>query len=382
MQQTKFLALGASLALALFFAGCAKDNTPKPKPLVSFKPALSVQTIFDVSPNEGADGKYLSFAPAIGTDMVVTVSANGEITASNKANGDKMWSHDLDQTISSTATISGGRIFVGTINGWIYALDEQSGKLLWQSNVPSEVLAAPAANNTTVVVHSHDGSVTAFSADRGDQLWQATNQSPSLSLEGNSKPVIAGDNVIVGFDNGELSSYSLASGSLNWQRPVAIPAGGSEVSQMVDISGTPVVKGGIVYVTSYHGNLVAVNALDGSLIWQQPLSSYRSLAVSDDAVVITDEKGDVKAYNRETGQIRWTQSAFSWRSTTAPQIIGQYVVVGDYAGFVHWLDLDSGRQLAQMRFSGKPITSQPVAGTGRVYLTTSEGELVALQPKA
>lgn len=380
MKQIKTLAL-AIAAAAIFMAGCDKDNTPKPTPLVSFAPKLNVATLFDISPNNGADGKYLSFRPAISQDMIVTVSAKGKINAVNKTTGAQLWQVSLKQPVSSSATIAGGRVFVGTLDGWVYALDAQSGKLIWQSNVPSEVLAAPASNGDVLVVHTHDGSVTALSADRGEQVWQTNVQTPKLSLEGDSAPVISGNNVIVGFDSGELIAYALDSGKMLWQRPIAIPTGASEVSQMVDVLGTPVIKDGVIYASSYHGNLVAVSAVNGDLIWQQPLSSFRSVAVSGDAVVATDAKGQVKAFSRDTGQLLWTQSAFKWRHTSAPQVVGKYAVVGDYQGYLHWLDVSSGRQLAVSRFGGKPIKSQPVVEAGRLYLTTSHGELVALQPK-
>lgn len=375
--------IAAGVVSCFLLAGCgAKDNTPIPKKLVAFTQTLPVKTIYDVSTNDGSGKQFLSFAPAVSASLIVTVAANGEVTASSRQTGDELWSRNLKASIGSSATIADGLVYVGTMDGWLYALDAGNGKLVWQSSLPSSLLAAPVSDGSTVVVHTHDGSVSAFSAKKGDSLWMHLGDTPDLTLEGNSSPVIVGDSVLVGFDSGQLASFKLSSGSMNWERPVAIPSGGTSVTQMVDVIGTPKVADETVYVGSYHGNLISADANSGQLFWQEPLSTYRAVALSSKDVVATSEKGYVMAFSRETGQQLWTQNAFEARFTSAPAVIGQYVVVGDYAGYVHWLALSDGHQVAQEKIGSSAIRSQAVVSGNIAYLTTANGRLVALSPQA
>lgn len=377
----KLLSLG--LLSAFLLAGCgAKDNTPLPKTLVKFAPSLAVSTVYNVSANDGSGKQYLSFAPAVSSSLIVTVSARGRVTALNKQTGEELWEQDLDTAIGSSATIANGKVYVGTMDGWLYALDSGNGKLVWQSRVPSSVLAAPAVNSDTVVIHTHDGSVEALSAAKGKHLWVHAGSTPDLISEGNSSPVIVGSSALVGFDSGHLAAFDLSTGRVQWERPVAIPSSGSEIMQMVDIIGTPKVQGGTAYVGTFHGNLVAVSVSDGQLYWQQPLSTYRAVALAPSNIIVTTSDGSVEAFDRQTGQQAWTQNAFNYRFTSAPAVVGQYVIVGDYDGYAHWLSLSDGHQVAQEKVASSAIRSQPVVSNGIVYMTSADGRLIALKAKA
>lgn len=383
MKITQLKLIVAGTLSAFLLAGCgAKDNTPPPTKLVKFKSSLSVKTLYNVSANDGSGKQYLSFAPALSKSLIVTVSHKGEVTAMNKTTGDQLWERNLDSTISSSATINNGHVYVGTLDGWLYALDAGNGKIVWKSDLTSSLLSAPAAVGSSVVVHTHDGAVSAFDAATGKNRWVHDGLTPSLTLEGNSSPVIVGKNVLVGFDNGQLASFKISNGQFNWERPVAIPSGGTDVAQMVDIIGTPKINNDTAYVGSYNGNLISAAVSDGHLYWQQPLSTYRSVFVTPNKIVATTSAGHVEAFNRQTGLNDWTQDAFAWRFTSAPAVIGQYVVVGDYAGYVHWLSLSDGHQVAQEKVGSSAIRSQPVISGHTVYLTTADGRLIALQPGA
>lgn len=367
------------LAGILVLASCDKDNTEPPKPLVPFTPTVQVKEVFNHEPVDGTGLAFLSLGPVIDQNALITDDRKGNVSSSNALTGRSNWHVYLRQPLSSTPGVFGGKVYVGTLKGVLIALDEKTGRVLWQANLPSTILAAPAGNDDLVVVHSHDGSVTALDAGTGRQLWQVLGDTPSLTMEGDSSPVLFNNTVIVGSDNGQLTSYQLADGQLNWERPVAIPAGGTDLSQMVDMIGTPVIDDDVVYAATYHGNVVAVDAMDGSLVWQHPVSSLKTIAISDKAVFVTNEKGHVIAFDKETGEELWTQNAFEARFTTGPAVLGNYVIVGDYAGYVHWLNTQNGHQAAQAQMGSHTISANPVIFENRVYLEDTDGRVVAYQ---
>lgn len=375
------LALGlGALSAGLILSGCDTDNTEKPKPLVPFTQAINIKQTLNRSPTDGSDRAFLSFGPVIDQDNLLTDDRKGHVASIDAISGRSNWSVNLHQDLSSTLGVFGGHVYVGSLNGLLLALNESTGQLLWQAQLPSSLLAAPVGNADLVIVHTHDGSLTAFNVQKGSQVWQVLGSTPNLTMEGDSSPVMDPDNhaVILASDNGDLTSYNLSNGQVNWDRPIAIPAGGTDVSQMVDIIGTPVLEQGVIYAATYHGNIVAVNAIDGTLIWEHPISSLKAVALSGHAVITTNDQGHVMAFDRDTGRELWTQDAFEARFTTGPAVLNnQYVIVGDYAGYVHWLSLSNGQQIGQVKMGSHVINADPVISGNQVYLTDTDGRVVA-----
>ena len=59
-------------------------------------------------------------------------------------------------------------------------------------------------------------------------------------------------------------------------------------------------------------------------------------------------------------------------------IQGEYAVVGDVEGYLHWIKLDSGVIAGRERIEGAAIRGTPqVSPDGVLYALTNEGELAA-----
>ena len=374
----KIIAIGTLLAL---LAGCAQDNTPKPTPLAKVAPSvIQVKELWNASPNDGTDGEYFNLGPVLANGVIYSVSADGTVSAVDATTGRRLWNTSTALQLSTTPSVSGGRVYVGTLDGHLAAFSTANGKQLWTATLSSSALAAPAESQGIVVVHTHDGNVTAFDASTGAQKWVYNGQPPMVSLEGDAPPVISGDKVVVGFANGQVAVLSLTTGKVIWQRPIALPEGSNVVANLIDVDSKPIVLNGTIYAVAYHGNLVALDLDTGRLLWQTPLSAYRALAYANGFIIAVDDQGDVKAFDINTGKEAWMQDAFAHRFVSAPAVIGNDVVVGDYAGYVHWISLSDGALLARTKIGDTGVRAQPVVQSNTVYFTTNGGEVVALQP--
>jgi outer membrane protein assembly factor BamB len=60
-------------------------------------------------------------------------------------------------------------------------------------------------------------------------------------------------------------------------------------------------------------------------------------------------------------------------------MLGDYVAVGDFEGYLHWLAADDGRIVARERIGSDPITAAPVARNGVVYVLGEGGVLAAVR---
>jgi outer membrane protein assembly factor BamB len=78
-----------------------------------------------------------------------------------------------------------------------------------------------------------------------------------------------------------------------------------------------------------------------------------------------------------TRRVLWSQEELSWRQPTQPLVRGDYLLVGDFEGYIHALSLLDGSLQGQLEFDdeGLRVPMQPWQDGFIVY---SNGGLLAL----
>lgn len=372
-------------------AACSSSPSPvqPPAPLTLIKNPETVQRIWSLQAGHGVAGNYLRLAPVVVDGRGYVSDARGRLEAFDVKTGKRLWQVDLAVPVTGGVGYAQGRLLLGTRRGVVLAVSPDNGKVLWRAQVSSEVLAPPAGADGNVVVRTIDGKLFALNADDGQQRWSYDRGVPVLTLRGTSAPVIHNGIVISGFDDGRLSALTLNDGTVLWETAVAIPSGRTELERMVDIDGTPVVVGDVVYVASYHGRVAAIQIDSGRMLWARDISSYVGLAVDDKKVYVSEADGQVWALDRFSGATLWKQDKLARRYLTAPALYRNTVVVGDYAGYVHFLSLGDGHLVARVRINGaddvfnelEPVIDEDSFKQARNVLTrpiVADDELIAM----
>lgn len=362
-----------------YFSG--DDNIDPPKELTDLKNKILIKKIWSVDTGKGSGEQLLRLVPAVEKESVYVATRDGSILAYAMNTGKQIWETNTDNKISAGPGVGSGIIVVGTRNAEVIAYNNSSGKQIWVTKVSSEVLSVPVVGQDVVVVRTADGRVTALDVKLGKILWEFQKSEPSLTLRGTSKPVISNGNVLSGFDNGKLISISIKEGRQNWQRKIAIPRGRTELQRIIDLDADPVVNKGVIYAAAYQGNVAALNEQDGSIIWRRKISSYAGLSVKGENIFLTDATGQVWSLHTGNGASLWRQNAFLWRSLTSPVVLGSYIVVGDFEGYLHFLDQADGHQLARVRADSDGIQVPPVVMNDMLISLGKGGELTVFKVK-
>ncbi|MCP5200714.1 MAG: outer membrane protein assembly factor BamB [Gammaproteobacteria bacterium] len=347
-----------------------------------FQSSINVEEVWSKRIGKGSDEFYLKLTPTVIDGKLFVADFEGKLAATDLATGKVTWDIQ-DKNVQYTGGPGGGDglVLIGTGDGRVIARESASGKLLWVAKVSSEVLAAPRAGSGTTVVRTGDGKVYGLDSATGATRWLYDLSVPSLTLRGTSAPVIDDDLAIVGFDNGRLAALDLRSGKAVWDSPLALPSGRSDLERMVDVDADPVVLGATVFVASFHGQVAALSIVDGQIQWTREISSYNELAVGGGRVYVTDEDGAIWALDRNDGNSLWKQDALQHRYATAPVYFNNYVVVGDFEGYIHWLDAATGDIVYREQIDDSRIIAPPI-DAGEVLLGySSSGRLVAMQPR-
>lgn len=381
-------AVAAALSMLATLSGCGvgslisdymsgEDDVHVVSELVQFAPTADLDRVWSTSVGDGTDKQYLSLEPAVSADRAFIASHDGDVAAVELANGRSAWQTDTDKPISGGPGLGAGLVVVGTSDGSVLALGQDDGKERWRASVTSEVLATPAVTDALVVVRTGDGKLFGLNASDGKRLWVYDRQVPSLTLRGTGAPVIAGGLIVAGLDNGRLVALEPTTGKVVWEATVTVPRGRTDLERMVDIDAAPVYYDGVVYVATFQGQVAAVTADSGQILWSRDLSSHAGISVDEGYVYVADDKGDVWALDRATGASAWRQEQLAGRELSAPAVVGDYVVVGDLEGYLHWLRADDGQFAARARLESLPILVKPRVVGDLLIAYGTGGELSA-----
>ena len=372
----------ASLAVLLLVAACSKDKAiDTPAVLLPFNATLKVDRVWSASvPDKGAKVLRLGLGLALEGDRVYAAGfKGGEVIAYNATNGRTIWRTRTKAPLSGGPAASADLVVVGSSVGDVIALESSSGKVRWRVRLNGEILAAPAISERAVAVRTVDGKLRALSPRDGHELWTQEQQVPRLSLRGTSRPVIAGDLTLCGFDNGKVIAVNMNDGSLQWEATVAPPHGRTELERLVDVDSTPHVVGQDVFTVGFQGRVAMLALETGQVWWSHEASSYRGIALDDDAVYMATADGEVVALRRRTGAEIWRQKALLHRGLSSVALSDNAVVTADYRGYVHWLDKATGELAARVATGKVRISNAPAVLGNLVIVVNDAGKIEAFR---
>ncbi|WP_019024730.1 MULTISPECIES: outer membrane protein assembly factor BamB [unclassified Thioalkalivibrio] len=374
-------------ALMLSLSACGlwqRDTTEPPADLPEFEAEAQPEQLWSRSVGSGGERFLWQVYPGVADDMLVVVDADGRVSGLNPETGSQRWRVRLDDARVSAGVGVGDEIaVVGTLDGEAIAVDLQGDGERWRSRLSSEVVAISDVASGVVIARTNDGRVHALDAASGATQWTALRTTPSLSLRGAHRPQMTAGRVLTGFDNGRVVMLGLERGNVLWETTLGIPTGRSEVERMVDVDGYMPIYQGAAIASGYQGRLAAIDLNSGEIFWARDFSSYQGGDVTNEANVlaVTDAESHLWGLDPRNGADLWQSDQLRLRGVTAPVVVGDYAIVGDYEGYLHWFHLEDGRIVARLRASSGAVVTRPVLVDDILYVVTDNGRLTAVNPR-
>lgn len=398
MNHSKLKQLAAIVLLGAALSGCStvkgwftsKDAAAKkalePAELVDFKPTLEVRKLWSTGVGKGEGRIGVRQHPSVADGKVFAAAVEGGVVALDLQTGKQVWEYKPEKVkkkpklrLSGGPGVGEGLVVIGTLDGQVIALDAANGSEKWRARVPNEVIAAPAIAQNLVFVRSNDGRVTAFEAGNGQRRWFHDKEAPSLTVRGNAS-VVAGPGVVfVGNDDGTVETLAMQDGRPLWSQAIGVPEGRTELQRMADVDGAPVLEDRTLYASSFKNETLAIDGPTGRPIWSRDHGGAGAVGVAPSLVVVADNAGSVWGLDKSTGSAMWSQAALARRSLTGAAIQGDYAVVGDYKGYLHWLRLDNGELAARERAGRDALVGQLIVADGILLVQNTDGKLTAFR---
>ncbi len=302
----------------------------------------------------GDDDSPILSGPVIANGLVYTMDADAVVTARRVADGDVVWSRDIEPPEEDDGNWGGGvsydlgRIYAGTGFAQVVALDAQTGAEQWRAPVSAPIRSAPTAFGGKVYAVTKDNQLFALDAASGEVDWTHTGIEETAGLIGSASPAVDGDIVVVPYSSGEIFALRAENGRQLWSDNLAAIRRADAVSALADIRGRPVIDRGRVYAVSHSGRMVAIDLASGRRVWETEVGGVNQPWIAGNFVFVVSTEGDVVALVAENGLVRWVTP------------LGRYEDPEDRDGLVNW--------------------SGPVLASDRLIVTGSHGIAVALSP--
>lgn len=367
---------GLMSAVALLAACSATDTFEQPAPVPEVVSTVELQEVWEMSVGDGHDGSFLYLEPLYTGDMIYAASADGEVYAVEPDDGNVLWERDVDQELMAGVGGDQSLLYLVTRDARLLALSREDGEEVWSATLPNEALAAPRSNNSMVVAQSIDGKVHAFNAADGEKLWQYDSAMPPLSLRAAASPLVGADLVLASLANGRLMALSNETGQPVWQYQVGEPAGRTELERLVDVSGEPLILESAAMVVGYQGKLALVDIESGREIWSKAASSLHSPMIGGGNIFLAASNGDVIGLRGQDRREIWRQDKLAWRQLTQPIVLDDYLLVGDFEGYIHLLSVEDGSLQGQLEYDDEGLRVPfKQMSDGRVLVYSNSGEM-------
>ena len=361
------------IILSLFISSCSISN-----PLAHFDffgnqtqeyQGVKVNLLWSTDTGEERSYKTGTLQPVFSNNTSYTIDSEGKITAINLSSGSIEWVYDLKLNVSSGLSLHEDILFFGTSDGKYYgykidSLNSSYGLLdrlditsfLRESSIKpdvlvqliSEVSSTGLGLDNLMFIKLDDGNTVAVNIDNSNIEWQYKGKNVPLSMKGSGSISNLNNNLFIARDDGNLISLRKESGKLNWLVSISPKSGRNELESLRDIEMTPYVKDGLVFVGSYQGNLVSVDAISGNIIWSTPMSVLSNIDIDENYVYVADSKGAIYALDRFSGFIKW-------KITLEDNLVGtqtfshdEYIINVSTNGYIMVIDKEKGKLLTSV----------------------------------
>ncbi len=298
---------------------------------------------------------HLTAAPVIADGRVYTMDTHSEIRAFDAATGRLVWSQLLKRdgekeraAFGGGVSVFGGRVYATSGYGLAAAYDAASGNPIWQYDAQIPLRGAPTISDGRMLIMTQDNQLFALDAVEGKRQWEVIGTIEPTGILGAAAPAVAQGTVVTGFSSGELNAVRIENGRTVWQDALARTGRSTQLAALSDIDAPAVISEGRVFAIGHGGRMVMLELATGQRVWEQSLAGVSSPVVAGEWVFAVTLDAKVVASVANDGRIRWISQLPRYRKAE--------------------------KKKGPIYYRG------PVLAGDRLWLTSSEGELIGMSP--
>lgn len=339
------------------------------------------------------------------------------------------WKHDIPRSGYNSPVINGNKVFFSGADEKareLYCYDLTTGDLLWKlaaTNIPGSPSTMPKTTDdtglaaSTVATNGKQVCAVFASGDlicadmEGKKLWTKNLGMPDNHYGYASSLLTFGNLLIVQYDNQnspKVIALDITTGAerwsksrkekVTWSSPVIAyvnnkpqlvlmgnpaitaynPNNGEQLWRVECLSGevgsSACSSNGVVYGASEYAKLVAINATDGTVLWEANdfLPEVSSPVATKDNVYLATSYGTVASYDSKTGKLGKVHELNGSQFYSSPIIAEGKIFLFSNEGKMHVFSADAEFRLLQSFETGEKTFATPAFTDNKIVVRTEK----------
>ncbi len=304
-------------------------------------------------------------SPVLDRDTVYVGTSHGNLFALDRETGHRRWVFETTMAVDASPVVTYDCAYAGTADGTIHAIDPGTGEGRWETPLPAALTSSLSLSDGRLFA-GHAGGLSAIDAETGERHWSVETDGPVVGC-----PAVDDERVYIGTGDGTVYGVAIDDGAFEWD----VPADGP-------VAAGPTLADERVYVPDEDGTLLALDVETGQSWFTYEIRG----AFTSTATVLPDE--ETTFVGASDGYLHVTDTTFGRRKVrgwlfskqgvaldgpvaSSPVIAGDLCCVGDSTGSLYGVDTTEFEPLWHHSVEDA-ITATPAIAPERLYVPSGD----------
>jgi len=351
-----------------------------PTEIKPYEKKASLELIWE---NKVGDNDAHNLNLVFSEEFVIAATSDGSLRKMEMATGEAVWEKEVSEGIMIGVGGDFENILFITEDSYLWCLDSE-GNAIWKIFIDGEVLTSPVISNKKAYVRLTNYEILQIDLKQGDIDWRYIHSSPALAFDSTSALTFSDGVIYGGFGAGKIVAVHQKSGAFIWEANISQVKGSTDIDRLNDVLSKPIINDSEVYAVSTSGDLTAIDRTNASITWTRKISSFNNITFDGFDIYLAHKSDSVYSLDsKRNGKTNWRNADLQYRRLTDPIILGDHIAVGDFDGYVHLLNSETGivEERAQIT-SGVPIGKNIHSiGDNKILGIDLEGNVFYMQVK-
>ena len=336
------------------------------------------------------DTTDLSFETLIYDNNIFLYDLSGNVFKFSILNKNLVWKFNFYKKrykkipIYLKLKISDNNLIVSDNLGYLYVLDIQTGNLNWAKNFGVPFRSSIKTEKENIFLLNQDNKFYIINEKDGEKKTNFETF-PSIlksELETSISLDQSKNNLFFVTSAGQLYSINYKTNNLNWLINLSMTNKGQ--SKKFFFSSPIIFKKDTLYISTSISTY-SINAINGSINWELPFSTYVRPAISENFIILASNDGFILNLDIKTGKVLWSKSLFKSSDKLNPKKIGQIkslllasnkILVSTSKGFFIFIDYKDGKIFNFTKASGNGFFSNPVIVNKKIFVVDNKTRIL------
>ena len=323
-----------ALLLTLFYlTSCDNIGSTKVKNLVDLTPKLEVETaktpLFSTGKSDPfkekkphsytISKKAIIGEPAVAKGIIYSIDKQGYVNAFSLKEKKLLWSKNISGNEVDRYFYSGGILFsdnklyvtYGSRN--LVVLDVESGNELIRKEFPDIIRTKPVmADDKLLLVQTISNQVIAYNTTSSKLMWMHEGGIEIISSRNHIHPVLYNGYALVSYSSGEVVYLNASNGSELWRYSLSSSEelGLPNFEPSVIIT-KPIISGNFAYFATSNRKIIKLDLKEGKEVWIKTADDIQSMTLHDNSLIVTNNARQIALLSTTDGKVSWTGDLIS-----------------------------------------------------------------------